>query len=530
MVKKYLIINRNIILFFLAICLNGLIWLYLVPIWHTPDEQAHFGQVAFMAEKRRIPDGKDQYDLTEEIYVSEQFLGTARDKLGNNQFTFHPKYRIEYTNTLYGKYESRITSLAKTDAKRKFVHSESSRYPALYYIPATWLYRLFYDQTILIKVFIIRLWSLLLYVATVCFVFKLGKLIFIKDKLSYFTLTILVAFQPMFIFSNIGVNSDSLGNLLFTMFIYLSTKIMVNLKYKDLLFITIVAAIATYAKPQFIVIFPILFILFLLIIIKNKKILNNGLVLIITILVMGLILLFINLLQWPRNMLNYFANNLHIPALIRYSLEYTLPHTIKEVLPWYWGIYDWLGVTYPRLVHRIINRMVILAFIGLLLSLVQVLKSKLWKKPIYQIILFQSAGLLLYFIAISFFDYLSWYTSKYSLGVQGRYFFPYISIEMLLLLLGIRSLFPNFLNLKIIMVKILALSMICLNLYAYFLVTSTYYDTSSINSFIIQVSQYKPWFIKGGYIETTLLIYTIVLFIGVVYPLIVSNNKNDNHS
>ena len=92
--------NRRIKLFFyLSLILTLLSWIFIVPIWHFPDAQAHFGQVAFMSQKWRNSEDAE-YDLTEEIYLSEQLLGTARDNSGKNRFTFNPEYRIEYTDQL----------------------------------------------------------------------------------------------------------------------------------------------------------------------------------------------------------------------------------------------------------------------------------------------------------------------------------------------------------------------------------------------------------------------------------------------
>lgn len=517
--------KKTALLFFITATFNGLLWLLITPIWHTPDEQAHFAQVAYMVEKGKIQGGKDILDLTEEIYISEKLLGTARDNLGNNKFTFHPEYRIEYSQTSIGKDELFINSLAKTDAKRKFIYAEASRYPVLYYIPATWIYRLFYENNLFERVFAVRFWSLLLYVLTIYAVYRIGKLFFLKDRLSSFTLTILVAFQPMFIFSNIGVNSDSLGNFLFTLFIYLSTKIILNVQKKDLIFLFIVTTLSVYTKPQFIVMLPLLLILYLLVNSRTQNKFNKGLITTRSLLGIGIIFFVFYLLQWPKIMLNNFLNNINISSLIQYTWEYTIPHTIKEVLPWYWGIYDWLGVTYPRLVHRIINRVIFVSLIGLMLSIVGVIRNKLWTKLNNVVILFYSIVIIIYFIAISLFDYLSWYTSKYSLGVQGRYFFPLISIQMLFLLIGIRKLLPNFFKLKIIGTKILAMAMISLNFFALYMVASTYYDTSSVKSFLVQVSQYKPWFVKNGFFEICLILNIILLILGVIYPLISLPNK-----
>ena len=33
-----------------AVFFNLLAWQLIIPIWHFPDEQAHFGQVAFRAD------------------------------------------------------------------------------------------------------------------------------------------------------------------------------------------------------------------------------------------------------------------------------------------------------------------------------------------------------------------------------------------------------------------------------------------------------------------------------------------------
>src|SRR3989338_10863118 len=129
-----------------------------------------------MAKKGRKPDGWDKYDLTNEILISERLLGTERDKLGNNKFTFHPEYRIEYTDNIIGKYETRISALTNTDAKKIFVQEESSRYPVLYYIPAQIIYNIFYNQDIFIRVFFIRIWSLIVLIGTVFITYKLGKL------------------------------------------------------------------------------------------------------------------------------------------------------------------------------------------------------------------------------------------------------------------------------------------------------------------------------------------------------------------
>src|SRR5437879_260840 len=110
--------------------LKELVFISVLPIWHGPDEQAHFGQIANYVELGRLPTGPQ--NLNKEIYTSEVLLGTLRDKFGTNKFTYHPEYKIEYTSSRTGKYERQITTLPLT-SRQELVINESTNYPPIYY-------------------------------------------------------------------------------------------------------------------------------------------------------------------------------------------------------------------------------------------------------------------------------------------------------------------------------------------------------------------------------------------------------------
>ena len=82
---------------------NTLSWIILVPVWQYPDEQAHFAQVQDIAELGHVP--KKGNDTSYEIAFSEKILGTERDSLGNNLFTYHPDYKIPYSDNFFGPHE-----------------------------------------------------------------------------------------------------------------------------------------------------------------------------------------------------------------------------------------------------------------------------------------------------------------------------------------------------------------------------------------------------------------------------------------
>lgn len=515
---KFSFIWNTTFFLFISIFFSAMLWLTVIPMWHTPDEQSHFAQVAFLAEERRNPGG-GALDTTEEIYVSEELLGTDRDKVGNNEFTFHSDFRIEYTDSYYGKYEASISALANTDAKKKMVIQEASYYPKLYYVPASWLYKQFYDSDLFSRVFAVRGWSLILFLTNVFIVYHIGKLIFAQKKLEVFVLTSFVGFQPMMIFSNIGVTSDALGNMLFTLFLYVCIRVILyGMKIKEVMMLITVSWFALNAKVQFFIIIPVLFLLLIFLIIRDFQNKTKWMIL--------LILLLISLFSISRpyefkqlNSIAVAADSLkefNLESFLKFSREYTLPHTINEVMPWYWGVYKWLGVTYPRFIHRIINRIVFIAIAGFVIWLIGVMLKRKWKDRQVQGIIFMFFSFTVYFTAISVVDWLSWYRTGFQLAVQGRYFFPFISFHMIAIITGLSYLLPLKRRIKEYGLKLLTFLMVTFNIYALYYVSSYYYDVSSLSRFIIQSSQYKPEIFK----ETNLLLLIIVFLVFLILTLI----------
>jgi hypothetical protein len=505
------ILNNKIPLFFFALFINCLFWLTLVPLWHFPDEQAHFGQVAYTAITGNKPNGDEKRDLTKEIYVSEILLGTNRDNLGNNRFTFHPGYRIYYTNTFYGEFEASISSELYDSSREDFVYKEISRYPELFYRPAALIYKILNNQDLFIRVYAVRIFSIILFISNIYLVYLFGKLIFDKEKLMTVILPLLVGFHPMMVFANVGVNSDSLGNLLFTAFLFISVKIIIKgINWKIFLTLLISSILCVYVKPQFIVSVPIVYLLSVFVIIRDisRKYRFNA---IIFSLIMSLFLIIAGTIFYDilPSYIRLFFSKIDLNSLLKYTMEYSIPHTYREVMPWYWGVYDWLGVTYPRLIHRIINLIILLSTIGMIKLFYISLRKRKFRIRKYQAGIYLFSVSVIFYTAIIFYDWLSWSNTGYQLGIQGRYFFPLIGIQMLFILLGWREIFGLSRNLRTFVIKILSILMMTLNIYALYTVAKAYYDLSSWRIFIIQVSQYKPWFIKNNGFTILIIIFII---------------------
>lgn len=514
-------------LLFFSVLITALSWICMVPIWQTPDEQSHFAQIAFLSIKGRNP-GLDQYDTTEEIYISQIHLGTARDASGNNKFTFHPEYKIDYTNSLYGYYEASISSLVHTQAQSRLVISEASHYPILYYFPASILYRLYSSADIFTRIYTIRLYSLLFFLGMAIFSYKIGKLLFPDNKLLQMILTIFVSFHPMLLFSTIGVTSDSLANFLFTVFIYITiVLIQKGITIKRTLLLFVITLLSLLTKFQFITVIPMSISLILFLIFRDVKPKNK---IFLSVLTLGISFGTIAILYFMKFQSLLIAINtlvtLNTSSFIKYTVEYTFPHTYKEVLPWYWGIYKWLGVTYPRFVHRIINYLLIFSLIGFVYWFLQKVIKKQWRDKNFQMISILIIFQIIYFGSISYYDWKSWYQTGYQLGVQGRYFFPFMTLHMAIITIGINSLLSFNKIIQEMGLKLLGLLMIVFNIYGFYTLANSYYDLSSIPIFIIQASQYKPWFIKGDGMILIFFTAIIINSIFIVSLLRVKANKN----
>lgn len=114
----------------LAIIFAQLAWITFLPLFQTPDEQAHFGQINVVSVTGNdfIPPS----NLSKEILTTEELLGTLRNSRGDNKYTYHPEFNIEYSQTTFGPLERKIINLPMSD-RATFTINEATSYPPLYY-------------------------------------------------------------------------------------------------------------------------------------------------------------------------------------------------------------------------------------------------------------------------------------------------------------------------------------------------------------------------------------------------------------
>ncbi len=513
-------INRIIFLIILVTFFKGLVWAAVVPIWHTPDEQAHFAEIEFMAEKRRLPTHilnpqRVEKDLSREILMAEQLLGTERDEAGINKFTYHPEYNLPYENGQIGKYEREINNFPQS-WRGEMVKNEATNYPPLYYLSGSIPYLLFYSSDLFTRVFVVRVLSVLLIVLTVYFSFKIGREIFSDDFLMQISIPILVSFQPMFTFVGSGANSDNLINLLFTIFIYQGLRVIKKgFSPSTSGMMGIIIGLGLLTKPQFFIPIPIALSLFFWETRKKQwgTLFKNFLLFTLSFLAFGgwwvIRLSFLTGNPTTVN-LGGFNNSLATFSIFEY-VKTAFIRTIRETLPWYWGVFKWLGLTLPRLANQILMRITLLAAVGLLWGGIRMLKNKKFGH-IEKSMIFLLLVNLVYIGSIYLFDFYFIRSHGFSIGMQGRYFLPLISTQMIFLSWGIINLFPKkWLNLRKIVIILLCLGMVVLNFVALTTVFRAYYQANDPGQAINWLSQYKPWFVKGAWFVSLLGFYLLSL-------------------
>lgn len=486
-----------LILLALLTIFKGIVWASLVPIWHIPDEQAHFAQVQYYAEfKKEVGGGNN---LSQEIFESERLLGTLRDGRGINKFTYHPEYRIKYSENLIGVYEKDISSLGK-ETRTTLVKAEAARYPPLFYIISSIGYFAGYSKDLFTRLFLTRLISVIIAVATVWAAYRLAKEICPKSELFALTVASLVSFQPMFSFLSSGANNDNLLNLLSTILLWLMVKTFregLTLRLSVLMGIVTGLGIITKQLIYPFIPLPVLVIVFD---ISKRKVNIKDSVKKLTPFLIGFIFFggyFIvshllkarSLPYWPQvtpdSPKYYFSFSKYLSEKI--------PVLYRETLPWYWGVFNWLGVVLPLPILRTIKVVMGISFIGLIRYIIQKIRKFKLTVTDWQLIFLLFSSLWFAFWLI-FWDYSLIRSIGFSHGIQGRNFFPVISAHLTLLTFGFWSLAETK---KELVVKVVVIAMVLLNFSALKTLISSYYDTSSINMLITQASQYKPWFFKG---------------------------------
>lgn len=476
--------NPVLVLILIAVLVKGLLWWGMVPLWQTPDEQSHFAQLNFSIETNNWI-GRGNKDLSREILISEELLGTKRDKFGNNKFTYHPEYKIEYTKTTTGKHEKEIDSIPKAERKQ-MVGQESAGYPPLYYLISKPLYSLVSNNGLIDRVYTVRLLSVLLNLGLVIVAYLIGRQVW-KEKLMAAVLAVMVGFHPMASYVAAGFHPDNLLNLISSVSILICLLILKNkVKLWHLMALGVLGVLGMETKQFMIFMIPGILAVVLYGLFSDRR-LGISTAALSLIIPAAAIVAKIPMPYMPRptggiSFLEYFS--------------FRIPKLMFEIWPWYWGVFKWLGVVFPPLILKVITRLGILAGIGVgvrIFLMWRNRKTEMEEKSLMFFFLISTTYIFYMFL----WDWRLMQSNGFSLGLQGRYLFPALVAQMAIIVLGITGLVPEkWEKVRLLAGLVLAVAMISLNVIAWRMVANSYYDTTNRKTFINQLSQYKPQVVK----------------------------------
>lgn len=478
-----------IFLLLLVHVLKGIITIIIVPLWEFPDEQAHFGQTAYMVETG-FPVNPN-FNLNQEIYYSEQVMGTVRDSRGNNYFTYHPERKHLFSNTTLGPQELFLNQLP-TSSRKTYVVNESTRDFPIYYFMAGLGYRLAYHGNLIDRVFLARIVTIIISTVSIYICYQVGLTLF-SDSFFALVLASLVSFHPMFSFVGSGINNDNLMNLWGTTILLMYLKIIkFGLTAKRIVTTGLVIGFGILTKPLIFPLLPSLFLVLLIEWFQSKRPILKQLGLLIPLIVVSIIaggwkfvLPIINagdIMYLPR---------IKSEHLVITPIDYIISNIqfhYRQTLVWYWGVFKWLGVVLPLNLIRFLKILMVVSGLGMIKYFITTKPNKY--KTMVTFLLIHS---LLYILFLSWWDYLTINSMGFSQGLQGRYFFPTIVAHMSLFLIGLSYINTNYQ----IQVSISALLiMISAHFISWIVLITTYYSTNDWHQFFIQLSQYKPSVVK----------------------------------
>src|SRR3989339_1851289 len=355
----------NKISYFLAITFVVSFWGFVTPMFEFPDEQVHLETVTYVADHGQVP-GDFTSDVTQEMYKTQEYLGTLRNDLGQNLYTYHPEYRIEYTDTLNGKYEEEIKNLNTKVNRTTYLKLEGARYPIAYYLYSSFWLKMVDQADLITRSFVVRLGSLPLTLLAAIYAYKTGLLLFCKPKIAI-TLASIIFLQPMYSFVGASVNSDIFHNLLFFALVYYClAMIKRGISWQSFIPLLVIVFLDIYTKTQGYLTIPLIFMAMLTTLVKYRqwKILATLFAIFIVFLVfttdkwLGFIISTNNSGITPLSFFNFSSNKL-----------------VAQNIVWFWGVFKWLGVVLPPIYWQIANRVVLLGILGFAIYIWKVLKK-----------------------------------------------------------------------------------------------------------------------------------------------------------
>ncbi len=244
MIKRFLMIdegrNSLAILLFIAIGLQQLLLIFLIPPFQAPDEPTHLEHILLrMRSPFDLPVGAYEETLQRRlIYTMEQYGFT--------------QYLCTTSPIAWGRTFQNNTMLASSPSK--------TDQPPLFYILGAFILMLLGDLSMVGKLIALRIFNSLLYMLNLWVIFQILRIVWNKNRPLQVLALSFIGFLPQFSLIGASVNSDNLLNLLSSLVILLIIRQVIEGYGASYLTATILALFAAMlTKRTGFILMPILF-------------------------------------------------------------------------------------------------------------------------------------------------------------------------------------------------------------------------------------------------------------------------------
>jgi hypothetical protein len=203
----------------MAVAIVGVSWAVLLPPWQAPDENYHFGYAQLLAERFELPGAPNEPGLS-----TEQFL--AQDWSNSDQTAAVPETKPEWSEQAHERWrvaQGRLGDSARGDGTGP---NPASTNAPLYYLYETPAYLAAKGGDIFDRLYLMRLWSVVLLLVTTCGAWLLAGELFGRERPLQLAAAGLAGLQPMVTFISSSVTPDALVLALWSLCFWLGVRIL----------------------------------------------------------------------------------------------------------------------------------------------------------------------------------------------------------------------------------------------------------------------------------------------------------------
>ena len=432
-----------LIIILLAFFLKGVLLTVLFPIFEGQDEARHYNSIQFLNEPRektwKIE--KKLHDTYEKEYLftynfSEEIRETAKAIDIEPIRTSHHYDKLSFTEGSNGEDEEKIIA-KKWEPYNKTDPPDVVSSSILYHRAALQIEKILSEESIFVRYFTVRIFSVLLGVITIFISYLLARSINFTSKQSLL-FTAIISFQPKFSIYFSNINYDTLlipAFFAFTLGGILVLKSGFNWKNTSLLVASLIVGIFT--KGVTMLLFPIFLGLLFFQCQKHLKSKGN-----IALAIVGSIML-AWLVGIKNNIIEILSvsSDLSLFEITSSFINYFSGATLSVLSPAesYWGAMDWIHSDYSIFFIFVFWFSGIISTAGLTYFLYS--KKRFDYLPEKKFIIFLIFMIVILQLGIRFFDWKQVVSGLEStVGTPGRYFLPNLASHIILVFVGIGAL------------------------------------------------------------------------------------------